>query len=335
MEKKVAKKTVTVEEDTNLDLETINESHEVEVPTEHVEPIKVEKPLKREEKESFLVSCLRKETIVVRHIPKESGMITNPKHVFYGGMAENAVRVFTVPILESNGQFVNVLTNEEKAYLEDIMGLEINSLSIYKRENNFWANYYVRLGKGETFLDLSNPDDYIKYKVLLANKDYIASSLQELQDKPKATFQYVLISENEEDKQNNLKLNATMASYVEFGKYQSDVDVLRVIIETLDGRPTSPRSKLEFLQNQASKLIQSDAKLFLRTIKDPLLQTRVLIKKGLEGGIISKRGDYFYLKQDNSPLCEPGEDPTATMAAKYLNSPKHQEIKFMIEAKLK
>jgi len=50
-----------------------------------------------------MISCLRNEKIVIRHIPKESGMITNPKHVFYGGMSENAVRVFTVPMLESNG----------------------------------------------------------------------------------------------------------------------------------------------------------------------------------------------------------------------------------------
>lgn len=281
------------------------------------------------------VSCLRKEKIIVRYVPKESGMITNPKHVFYGGMAENAVRVFTVPILESNGQYMNILTNEEKAFLEEIMGLEENALSIYKKQNNFWENYTVRLTKGETYLDLSNPDDYIKYKVLLANKDHIASSLQELQDRPKATYQYVLIAEQDETKQANLKLNATMEAYLEFGKIQDDAQTLRVIIETVDGRPTSAHSKLEFLQTQANKLIQADAKLFLRTVQDPYLSTKVLIKKALENGIISKRGDYLYLKSDNSPLCEVNEEPTLNMAAKYLNAPKHQEVKLMIEAKLK
>lgn len=282
-----------------------------------------------------LVSCLKKEKIVVRRIPKETGMITNPKHVFYGGMAENAIRIFTVPVLESNGQFVNVLTNEEKAYLEEVMALEYNALSVYKKENNFWENYTVRLTKSESFLDLSNPDDFIKYKVLIANRDFIAPSLRELQDRPKATYQYVLIAENEESKQANLKLNATMEAYMEFGKIQEDPDILRILIETLDGRPTSPNSKLDFLQTQASRLIQMDAKLFLNTVQDPYLESKVLIKKSIEAGLIAKKGNYHYLRSDNSPLCEINEEPTLNKAAQYLNAPKHQEIKFMLEAKLK
>lgn len=282
-----------------------------------------------------LVSCLKKEKIVVRRIPKETGMITNPKHVFYGGMAENAIRIFTVPVLESNGQFVNVLTNEEKTYLEEVMALEYNALSVYKKENNFWENYTVRLTKSESFLDLSNPDDFIKYKVLIANRDFIAPSLRELQDRPKATYQYVLIAENEESKQANLKLNATMEAYMEFGKIQEDPDILRILIETLDGRPTSPNSKLDFLQTQASRLIQMDAKLFLNTVQDPYLESKVLIKKSIEAGLIAKKGNYHYLRSDNSPLCEINEEPTLNKAAQYLNAPKHQEIKFMLEAKLK
>lgn len=88
-------------------------------------------------KNNALINCLRKERVIVRHIPKEGGMITNPKHVLYGGMAENASRTFVVPRL-SSGMFVNVLTDAEKAFLEEIMGLEYNSLSIYKKVDNFW-----------------------------------------------------------------------------------------------------------------------------------------------------------------------------------------------------
>lgn len=322
-----------MEEDLNLDL-----SEEAPVKIAKSTPKKetrTQVPVRQVDQEVGLINCLKNEKITVRRIPKESGMITNPKHVFYGGMAENAVRVFTVPILESNGQFMNVLTNEEKAYLEEAMALEYNSLSVYKKENNFWENYTVRLTKGESYLDLSNPDDFIKYKVLVANRDFIASSLKELQDRPKATYQYVLIAENEESKQANLKLNSTMEAYMEFGKVQDDLDILRILIETIDGRPTSPNSKAEFLQSQASKLIQLDAKLFLNTIKDPYLGTKVLIKKSIEGGLISKRGNYLYLKSDNSPLCESNEEPTINKAAQYLNAPRHQELKLMLEARLK
>ena len=63
-----------------------------------------------------IVNCLRNERVIIRHIPKESGMVTNPKHILYGGMAENAVRTFVVPKL-TTGTYVNVLTNSEMAFL--------------------------------------------------------------------------------------------------------------------------------------------------------------------------------------------------------------------------
>lgn len=73
-----------------------------------------------------------------------------------------------------------MLTNSEKAFLEEYMGLPYNALSIYKKVDNYWENSQVRLTKGETPLDLRDPNDYIKYKILLANKDFIAESLSAL-----------------------------------------------------------------------------------------------------------------------------------------------------------
>lgn len=284
--------------------------------------------------EETIVNCLRNERIIVKHVPKESGIVRDPKHILYGGMAEGAVRWFTVPRLTS-GMYVNVLTNAEKAYLEEIMGLEYNALSIYNKTDNYWDNIQVRLTKQDNILNLADPDDFIKYKVLLANKDFIAPSLQDLEDHPKATYQFVIIHENEETNASKKKMNATMQAYMEFGKIQENADILRLIIETIDGRPTSKNSKIEFLQEKIGKLIQADAKLFVKVATDPLLNTKVLIKKSIEGGLISNRGGMLYLKADGTPLCEDNEEPTLSIAAKYLNMPKHQELKFSLEAKLK
>lgn len=293
-----------------------------------------------EEKEDTPVNCLRNERIIIRHIPREGGMVTNPKHILYGGMAENATRTFVVPKL-SSGMYVNVLTDSEKAFLEEIMGLEYNALSIYKKVDNFWDDSNengisrVRLTKQDNYLNLADPEDYIRYKILLANKDYIAPSLQVLQDSPKATYQFVIISDGEEVKTAKDNMSTTMKCYKEYGKIENDINILRVIIETIDGRPTASTAKLEFLQTKINNLIQADSKLFLKVITDPLLNTKVLIKKSIEAGLIANRGNYLYLRSDNTPLCENNEEPTLNMAAKYLNSPKHQDIKFTLEAKLK
>lgn len=293
---------------------------------------------KRKERE--LVNCLRKERVTVRYLPKQTGMITNPRHTLYGGMSENSIRRFTVPRLTS-GMFVNVLTDSEKDYLEDAMGLEYNALSIYKKENNFWddSNDFgissVTLRKQDNYLDLSNPEDYIRYKILLANKNFIAPSLKALEDYPRATYQFVIVSEDEESKKQASTMTTTMKCYKEFGKYEDDRETLKTIIELITGRPLAKNVKIEYLQTKANELIQSNNKLFLRTITDPMLSTKTLIRRAVLEGVIAKRGDYYYLREDNSPLCDGNEDPTLNVAAEYLNRPKKQDLLLSIQAKLK
>lgn len=275
---------------------------------------------------------LHNERIYVRFIMRDNGL---PKgHILSGGKADGAVTSLCVPILRSTGTFKNVLTNDEKDFLENALGLDYNALSVYKKENNYWDNYRVALTKDGIHLDLSDPEDYIKYKVLLANSDIIAPSVQERIDRPKATYQFELVRENEEASIENAKMNATMASYREFGKIENDVDTMRVLVELLDGRPYAINTKPEFLKARINTLIQTDAKTFLNSITDSLLHTKVIIRRSQELGKIVKRGDYYYLASDGSPLCENGENPTLSIAARYLNLPAHQDIKFILESEV-
>lgn len=301
------------------------------------EPVKSEKTYQKNvtNESQPLINCLRNERVIVRHIPKEGGMVgPNPKHILSGGMAENALRYFTVQRL-SSGMYVNVLTDSEKTYLEQIMGLEYNALSIYRKVDNYWDNYMVRLTKQDNYFNLMDPDDYIRYKVLLSNKNEIAPTLYALQDNPKATYQFVIITEGEETKTAKDSMSTTMRCYKEFGRIETEADVLRVIVETMTNRPLSQHEKLDSLHTKINNLIQTDSKLFIKVVTDPLLNTKVLITKSIEAGLISKRGNFLYLREDNSPLCEHNEEPTLNIAAKYLNSPKRQDIKFLLEAKLK
>lgn len=279
------------------------------------------------------INPLRNEKVIVRFVPRENDSITDRKHVAYGGMMDNSVRGFTVPVL-NNGVYKNILTDNEKAYLEEVLGLEVNGLSVYNKKDNYWDNYLIKLGKQDTILDLSNPEDYIKYKVLLANKETVAPSMKYLREYRKVTYEYVIMEPNEEFNDSRNRVTNTTKCYVEFGTIKDNFDVLRCVIETVDGRPVANNTKIEFLQSKAVDLINSNPKLFLDTITDPLLNTKVLIKRAVEAGLISKRGEYYYLREDGSPMCGPNEDPTFTVAAKYLSMPQNQELKFSIEAKL-
>lgn len=328
------------EQEIMLDEEAINSTERVQVPIEHEYREPTTRVTRVSEERDNLVNCLRNEKVIVRFIARARGMITDPRHVLFGNMAAGSKMRVTTPLLRS-GLFADVLTKDEKKFLEYKLGLEPNALSVHNRNNNFWSDANeqgigrVELIKGDNPLDLSNPIDYIKYKILLANKDQIAPSMQALQDKPKATYRFVIINEGDSAKAANTRVTLKAQAYMEFGKVNENKDKMRVIIETIDGRPTASDSKVEYLQGKIGELIEANTKMFLQVVRDPLLDNKVLIKKAIEAGVIVNRGNYLYLKDGNMPLCDNGQEPTLNIAAKYLSLPKHQELKFSIEAKVK
>lgn len=307
--------------------------------TAQIEETPARKPVVR--KSGHTVNCLRNERVTVRFVPSQSAMVHQAGHVLDGGMADSATRTYVVPRLKS-GIYKNVLTNEEKECLEEVMQLEPNALSIHKKTNNFWDDSNeqgvnkVVLHKHDNIFDLSNPVDYIKVKILLANNDLIAPSLEELQERPQATYQFVIIHEQEEARHDAGGINVMQKCFAEYGKIENDADILRTIIEIFTKRPTSANTKLSAIQKEIFNCIQKDDKKFLKIITDPMLRFKTVIVMAAEAGIIAKKNDgYYYLMEDGRPLCELNENSTLDNAAKYLSNPKRQELLFRIEGKLK
>lgn len=324
-----------------LDL-TPQEDIKQEIPLHKEEPvIETRRAIAHENNGNEPVNCLRNEKVIVRFVPSPTAMVQRKGHILYGGMSENAIRSFVVPRLSRTGVFKNVLTNSEKAFLEKAMGLEIGALSVHNKVNNFWDDSNpngigrVVLHKQDNYFDLSIPEQYIQYKILLANKDQIAPSMEELEERPKATYQFVIISEGEEAQKNLSKMDITMGCYEEYGAKRQDKDTLRVVIEQMEKRPTSPNVKLDYLQAKVNDYIQADPRKFYGFITDEYLPAKVLIKKATEAGIIGTKNNTYYLRKDGSPLCEMGEESTLNNAAKYIANIKHQELKYLIEAQLK
>ena len=280
-----------------------------------------------------MVSCLTNEKIIIKYAIKPNKNVTDPKHEIFGGMANGAKRTFTVQMLR-NGQLSNVLNDSEKAFLEYYMGLEPNALSIYRKTDNYWRGYRVELTKSDTYLDLSIPEDYIKYKVLLTNVDLICPSLKDFKEFRKETYQFYMVNEGEEMKQTNSNMTAKMEAMFELGKIQENKQLLKVIVEIMNGRSISKSTKLDMIQSEAFKASDLNPKLFLSIVKDPMLKTKVLLAECLEYGVVVSRSGLYYTAS-GEPLCEAGEDSVLAVAAKYLNSPKRQEIKLTLEAKLK
>ena len=299
-----------------------------------------------EVQEEGFVNCLRDERVIVRKLPRRTGLVSDPNHVMSDGMHENAFHTYCVPKLQKSNTFVNVLTNDEKECLERAMGLEPNALSIYKQPEtkNFWSNANpsglssVTLKKRDNIFVMSNPIDYIAVKILLANKDKICPSMEEWEARPKETYDFVIIREGEESKASQNNTDVTIQAILKLGKISDDKEVLKLVVETMMGKKYADSTSAEWLRTQALDMIKStpkNAKMFLGIVEDDFLDNKVLIRKAIAKGLIADRGGFLYIKDGNQPMCGDGEEPTLNTAAKWLAKPKSQEMLFSIQAKLK
>lgn len=299
-----------------------------------------------EEKNIEMRNCLRNERVIVRKLPKRTNLVQDSNHVMGDGMHENAFYIYCVPKLQKSNNFVNVLTDDEKDYLEYKMGLPKNALSVYKtpKEENFWSDANpngfgsVTLKKRDNIFDLSKPTDYIAVKILMANKDKICPSMDEWAARPKETYEFVIIREGQESKMSKNNTDATIQAVMKLGKIAEDKDILKLVVETMMGKKYSDATSLEWLQTQALDLIKNtpkNARMFLSIMDDDSLDNKVLIRKCISKGVVADRGGFLYIKDGNVPMCGDGEEPTLKMAAKWLSKPSNQERLFKLQAQLK
>ena len=299
-----------------------------------------------EEEKKEMKNCLRNERVIVRRLPKRTNLVQDSNHIMGDGMHENAFYIYCVPKLQKSNNFVNVLTDDEKEYLEYAMGLPHNALSIYRtpKEENFWSDANqngfgsVRLVKSDNIFDLSKPTDYISVKILLANKDKICPSMEEWAARPKETYEFVIIREGQESKLTKSNTDATIQAVMKLGKIADDKDIIKLVVETMMGKKYGDATTIEWLQTQALDMIKStpkNARMFLSILEDENLDNKVLIRKCISKGTIADRGGFLYIKDGNQPMCGDGEDPTMANAAKWLGKPKNQEILFSLQASVK
>jgi len=269
---------------------------------------------------------LPEKTVTIKYINRKKGMASNvgDDHVISGGMLSGSVKRFQVPLLR-NGSLKNVLTNEEKEYLESQTGL---NLSIY---GEFWSNHFVALFKDDNRLDLGNPMDYISYKILMSLKDDIAPSWGERN--LKQTYQFVITSSDEELTEKKQGLDNKKEAFKLYGKIEDDKEKLIGILKLLTNKPISKDATLKWLQSQVEEFLDKKPESFVAMLKDSKLETKLLVQNAEDKGVIVKSGNK-YATSDGLDLCENGQIPTFENAIAYLDNPKHQEVRSLIEAKL-
>lgn len=275
------------------------------------------------EKNSF---TLPEKTVIVKYIKRKKGMSSNVNedHVISGGMLSGSVKKFMVPLMK-NGGIANILTKEEKDYLEKETGLE---LSVYK---DFWREFQVSLFKDDNRLNLENPLDYISYKLLLSLPNVIAPTWKERLNKQ--TYEFVITSGEEELNEKKVGFDSKKDAFKLYGKIEDDKDKLLGVLKLLTNKPISSDSSLKWLQTKVEEVLDTKPSLFVDIMKDSKLDTKLFLQNAEDKGIVIKSGNK-YKTEDGLDLCENGQIATFENVINYLDNPKHQDVRNLIEIKL-
>ncbi len=285
----------------------------------------------KKNKDKVFTGFLENKTVTVKYIKKETNGVKDPKHVAYGGMLNGAEIAIPAPTMD-NGKMKNLLTNEEKEGLESILDVD---MSIY---GGFWKKggksyemgvLPIFLTKDEMTLDLSSPYDYLKYKVL-KQCPIVANNLDEV--RYRATNRFVLTSPTEELAKEVEKGGYKVNAYKLYVKYDENKEVLRHVLRHL-GRNTNRSHKLDFLQAEMHKQLETNPSMVCSILGDKFIKTKVLLETCFEHGAV-KMIDKKYYTLDDEPISD-GDAPTMEVSSSYLASNLGQEMRLALEAKLK
>jgi len=261
---------------------------------------------------------------------ENSGWIKNPRHAAFFKV-EGAYESYPIA-MSRNGQLKNPFTGEEKDALEEIMGYEPNSLSVYNK-NSILHETNVRLTKDPLELNLEDPLDYIKYKVLLTNSDKIAPSLKE--KSKKATYKFYIEDADEVVELQSKTANVQQIAWKEYGKMEDNRAKLTSFLKVYGQIMKLPLSKIDkdtklaFLQAKVSEVVQNKPADFVNIVTDEDFETMLLVARAVETGVI-KRDGTKYLLQEGDKLGD-----TLKSTINYLKAASQQELALVIEQQIK
>jgi hypothetical protein len=173
--------------------------------------------------------------------------------------------------------------------------------------------------------------DYISYKILTFLKDDIAPNWADRNKKQ--TYQFVVTSSDEELSEKKQTFDYKKNAFKLYGKIEDDKEKLLSILKLLTNKPISEDTSLKWLQTKVEEHLDKEPKSFVALMTDSNLETKMLLQSAEDKGVVIKSGNK-YATTDGLDLCENGQAASFENAVTYLNNPKHQEVRSLIEAKM-
>jgi hypothetical protein len=240
-------------------------------------------------------------------------------------------QVYQAPT-NANDRLIPILTEEEQRWFESKMGLMVGSLAFNNKDKSFWKDFRVTLDKKGKTLDLSDYEDNLAYRVLLATNNVANSkdSINVLQ------HQFYMVTEDEEqDASNKISDKYEEASKLFASISKSDKRMANVL--RLMGKTVTAEANTKWLKAELIKIMDQKAKVngqlsmddFIKTASDPGIDTKIFILDAIEIGDIVVDGTTYKLRSGDVV----GHD--FDQAISFFNNPKSQQTKLLIEDRIK
>ena len=242
---------------------------------------------------------LENRRVVLKPIPRGGTMISDPSHTGYF-MWEGASKQFCLAADRNTNELKSPFKNEEE--MKYFSGILDQDLNVYKKKDNFWHNFYVKVTKDHKLMnqgityDLSNPMDNLRYRILKQQTE-VANSWEERFSR--TTYKFAFVNEDHEEEVNTQKMDRQADIWIFWGSIKSSLKKMREFLGTyfmekkiLKNVP--PDATKEFLTAEISKIIEKDPDTVHKIITDTDRDLKYWVFKAIQIGAIIRKGIATY-----------------------------------------
>lgn len=214
----------------------------------------------------------------------------------------------------------------EREFFEKELGVDLNPTLV--AEKNFWRSDRrgrVILTKEGTTLNLNEPLDMLKYKILLSNTTMISPSYEDRV--LKASYEFMIVEESKVTVRKLEEATVKANAYIKFAEVTSNKKNTIGFIKSL-GRTIPATATEDWLKNEVLTIVENNPEYFLEIVNHPQYNERIFVQEAVEVGAIIRKGEKRYTLDNGAELGE------LTDVVNYLLNPDNQEVKLRIKAKI-
>ena len=220
-------------------------------------------------------------------------------------------------------------SQEEREALEKMLNLEEGGLS--EHENEFWDRCYVMLKKADVTLDLAQPMDYIRYKILLQYPDLVAPSYKGRNRV--ASIKYYMVREDEINIERSKEADVKAEAYAKYYQISQEKEDMLDVLLAINKKITLNSCKTEWLKTTLMEMVESNPKNFLDIVKDKDFKYKALLGALVNNGlVVLKHG--LYITIDGIALAADNEQATYENAINFLKDKKNQPVVLPLKDRL-